>query len=367
MRRTGLLAVLLASLPACLDVADERAARDARIGRADHEALAITVEGGLAHVRALEAGDLTLWGQAPAIRARLEVRQGGAWRVTLRNAMADARLCVTPSDGLPVCPDPVETPLPTEKTWALDLTAGATYSLDIGPPDAAARTAFQFVVYADVQDRIDGVQDIYRSMAKHPGVRFGLISGDLTEQGTPSQLDRFQREMRTLPFPCFATLGNHELGTRDDLFQAWFGRANFTFDFHGVRFTLLDSASATLAPRVHRWLDGWLDTPDGTLHLVMMHIPPLDPSGLRNGGFASRAEAMKLLSTLARGGVDLTIYGHVHTYSTFSNAGIEAHITGGGGAIPQRFDGIGRHYLLIDADPVAERFRTSVVRVHPEE
>lgn len=40
--------------------------------------------------------------------------------------------------------------------------------------------------------------------------------------------------------------------------------------------------------------------------------------------------------------VDLTVHGHVHSYYAFANAGIPAFITGGGGAIPERFDAIGR-------------------------
>ena len=65
-----------------------------------------------------------------------------------------------------------------------------------------------------------------------------------------------------------------------------------------------------------------------------MHIPPVDPIGVRNGSFANRNEAAKLLTRLARGGVDLTLYGHIHSYYAFENAGIPAHISGGGGAIP---------------------------------
>ncbi|MEL6180869.1 MAG: metallophosphoesterase, partial [Myxococcota bacterium] len=180
-----------------------------------------------------------------------------------------------------------------------------------------------------------------------------------------SQLERFQREMETLPFPCYATLGNHELGVDEHLFQRLYGRVNASFGYRGVRFTLLDSASATIAPQVHGWLDGWLDEGRDGLHLVMMHIPPLDPVGFRNGAFASRSEANALLAKLARGGVDMTVYGHVHSYYTFTNAGIEAFISGGGGAIPQRQDGVGRHFLLVEAYPDQERFTTSMIRVEP--
>ena len=74
------------------------------------------------------------------------------------------------------------------------------------------------------------------------------------------------------------------------------------------------------------------------------------PIGVRNGSMASRSEADKLLAKLAEGRVDLTLYGHIHSYYSFDNAGIPAFISGGGGAIPERFDKIGRHFMVFEAD-----------------
>ncbi|HKO94179.1 MAG TPA: metallophosphoesterase, partial [Polyangiaceae bacterium] len=116
-------------------------------------------------------------------------------------------------------------------------------------------------------------------------------------------------------------------------------------------------------PIVFHWLDDWLALGAGQLHVVAMHIPPLDPIGVRNGAFASRNEAAKLLARLAAAGVDLTLYGHIHSYYSFDNAGIPAFISGGGGAIPERFDDIGRHFLIVDADPIAQSYEVRVVRV----
>jgi hypothetical protein len=61
--------------------------------------------------------------------------------------------------------------------------------------------------------------------------------------------------------------------------------------------------------------------------------------------------------------VDVTLYGHIHSYYHFENAGIPAYISGGGGSHPERFDQIGRHFLLVHADPVSETLRVEVVRV----
>jgi Icc-related predicted phosphoesterase len=130
-----------------------------------------------------------------------------------------------------------------------------------------------------------------------------------------------------------------------------------------VRFTLLDSASAMLDRRVYRWLDGWLKAGRNQTHVVAMHIPPMDPTGTRHGGFASKNEAAKLLNQLKKFGVDLTLYGHIHTYLAFENAGIPAHIAGGGGAIPNRGDGIGRHFMIIEASAAGGVSSKRVVEV----
>ena len=94
-----------------------------------------------------------------------------------------------------------------------------------------------------------------------------------------------------------------------------------------------------------------------------MHIPPIDPIGVRNGSWASRSEAAKLLGRLAEGRVDLTLYGHVHSYYEFDNAGIPAFISGGGGAIPERFDRIGRHFMVFEVDAQQGVLRKDVVKV----
>lgn len=348
----------------CLDVADDRAELDRHIGQAESGEASIEVADGLANVRAFEPGEIVLWGQAPTLTIDLEPGDTTDWEIRLANALPDLQMTVDSPNGLVPTVQTSAGQFPTERIFRLeDLSAGQRYTLSLAPPDAGDLSPWHFAVFADIQDHIYEVQDIYERMGSDPELRFCLISGDLTEQGTPDELSRFERELKELPIPCFATLGNHELGYSESEFRARFGRGNFSFTFRGARFTLLDSASATLAPLVYDWLDGWLDAGADGLHAVLMHIPPLDPVGQRNGAFASRAEANKLANLLADHDVDLGVYGHVHSFYEYSHAGVPAIITGGGGAIPERFDDIGRHYVKIEADPGADTFSKEVVRI----
>jgi predicted phosphodiesterase len=352
-------------LCSCLDVAEERAERDLRVGHAELEGNRVDVEGGLAAVRRFEPGLLELWGNAPSLKIDLVVGESGAtqWSFVIRNVLPDASLSAS-SEGAPF---PVfaegEAAFTTERRVRFGASPGSHITFELAAPDAATQSPFEFIDFADVQEAVEEVSDVFDKMNQESGARFITLAGDITRSGSSEQLARFQAEQARLNLPIFVTLGNHELGSGEVPYHDYFGRGSQSFAFHGTRFTFLDSASATLDPMVYDWLDEWLEAGRNVPHLVFMHIPPIDPSGLRNGAFSSRAEAAKLLVRLGRKQVDSTFYGHIHSYYAFENAGIPAFISGGGGAIPERFDGIGRHFLVVRVDPSEQAVTTRVVRV----
>jgi Icc protein len=354
--KTLLVTVLFVA--GCLEVAEERALREEEIGHATGEGIELRVEDGLGSVQGLARDGARIFASAPALIVHLTFAPGGPpFTLAVDNAMPGAVLTGTDAAVVPSA-------VATEGRWRLlPPAAGGELVLTIAPPDLAVTGPFRFAVLADVQEAIDRVQDIYALINADPQIRFVVFNGDLTQWGSTGELLRFQAEAKALRVPIFATLGNHELGSRPPAFHTLFGRGTFRYLFRGAQFTMLDSGTATIAPTTYTRLGRWLQDGAGRLHIVGMHIPPLDPVGSRNGGFASRAEGARLLAMLAGGRVDLTLYGHIHSYYSFWNAGIAAYISGGGGAIPERFDGIGRHFLSIDADPQAEAVKVSVVRV----
>jgi 3',5'-cyclic-AMP phosphodiesterase len=358
--RAPFFVIGLAATSACLRPSEERALRDEQIGQEATDAVRVSVSGGHAAVRELGADRIELWASAPRFQLHL------SWAVSpppeilleVRNCMPRAVLETTPAAAIGL------SERDDEGRCSFRFSPPASeLDLLVAPPDSEAPSPFRFAVMSDVQEAIDRVQDIYTLMNEQPDVDFLLGAGDLTERGTAAQLERFERELHGLDIPYYTTLGNHELGEAPSLFQDYYGRGSQSFTYRGVRFTLLDSASATLDPIVYDWLDDWLELGREQGHVVAMHIPPLDPIGVRNGAFASRNEAAKLLGRLAEAGVDLTVYGHIHSYYHFENAGIPAYVSGGGGAIPERFDQIGRHFLVVDVDPAEQRFDVDVVRV----
>ncbi|MET0388477.1 MAG: metallophosphoesterase [Polyangiales bacterium] len=361
MKRNAVVLGAALLVSACLDVAEERARVDARVGSAERAALSVQVAHGAAAVRTLTESSLQLWATAPSLDITVHAETATSLQLRIQNALPDGVLTARHDDA-PLEVIELERAAPTDVTYTIALPAADT-TLAFRAPDAEDEAPFRFAVFADVQEAIDTVQDIYRRMNETPMLRFVLMSGDLTSQGTVAELQRFQQELRGLQVPCFSTLGNHELGASEDNYHRFFGRGSHHFVFKGAHFTLIDDASATIAPQTYTWLSEWLREGRDAFHSVYMHLPPLDVSGVRNGAMASRAEADLLLSQLARAGVDLTVYGHVHTYDAYTNAGIPAFITGGGGAIPERFDHVGRHFLVVDIDPGVQQLQTAIVHI----
>lgn len=361
MRQRLFWTAMVLAAAACLRPSEDRAERDLEVGQAEREGLVVKVADGLAAVRSLTAESLVLWGSAPGFRVQLNFPAASELTLEIQNCMSDAELELSSDSGATLRPL-AATGVATRKQWQLSAPAGVT-ELVLAAPDADTNEPFRFALLSDVQEALDEVGDVFGRINEQTDLRFLLGAGDLTEQGTREELEQYQRELQELEIPYFTTLGNHELGTSPDLYHDYFGRGSFQFRFHGVYFTLLDSASASLDPLVYGWLDDWLGQAERSVHVVAMHIPPIDPIGVRNGSWASRNEAAKLLGRLAEGRVDLTLYGHVHSFYEFDNAGIPAFISGGGGAIPERFDRIGRHFLVFEIGAHGGVLRQDLIKV----
>jgi Icc protein len=360
-------AVMLATLTTCLSSSAERAERDKGIGRARTDGIAVAVDAGLAAVRSIGNDNVELWSQAPVLALELAstTTSGATVALTLRNIMPASVLTASDEAGAPVAIGAPTWLRATAARWDIPLASGQRLRIALAPLDAGTPETYRFAVLSDVQEALSRVGEIYRRMNTDPSLRFVFNAGDLTDDGSAAELLEFQTRLEELSIPFYGTVGNHELITASVPWFGIFGRANLHWTFKGVHFTLVDSGSALIDNQVYRWLDGWLAEGRDAVHIFATHIPPHDPIGVRGGGFNDRNEGAALLAKLARGKVDLTLYGHIHSFYAYENAGIPAYISGGGGAIPERFDGIGRHYLTVEVDPAIGVRDVSLVRIGP--
>lgn len=352
-RLIGPLALVLALAGGCdFRVARERAEADLEVGLGATGGVEFSAAGGLAHLRSLAPGQLELWASAPRFEIEAECAADATerWTITALNLMPGATLGASTASG-PLEVIELERPRATAATWQVDLPPGESVTLVVTPADAEAVERWRFAVLGDIQEALPEVDDIFRVIAADPSLRFVVSTGDLVDRGGIDEYDLLDRQRAGLPIPFFSTIGNHELYGDPAEWRDRYGRFSSHFEFKGTVFSLADSADATIDPLVYDWLDDWLADGAERVHVFLTHIPPIDPVGVRSGSFRSRAEAAKLLERLAAGGVDLTLYGHIHSLYRFENAGIPAYISGGGGAWPERWDDIGRHFLAVEVDP----------------
>jgi Icc protein len=252
---------------------------------------------------------------------------------------------------------------PTVATFEVTLGAG-THTLRVAPPDADVPGPFRVAAMADIQTALPIVDDVFEAISAVPDARFVVAMGDITQRAQDDEYEMFDRQLAYLRIPFYTTLGNHELWAAPENFFDRYGRASFQFTFKGCSFTFADSGDAAIDPLVDEWIRGWLADAKDRPNVFLTHMPPIDPNGLRYGSFRSTRDGQRLISELVDGRVDLTLYGHIHTYVQYENAGIPAYISGGGGAQPMKLDGIDRHFLMVELDATSPGSGMKNVELH---
>jgi predicted phosphodiesterase len=299
--------------------------RDRQVGERETPEQTVMVRDRTAAVRSSASERIELWAQAPGLELSL-TRSVGPLRLDIFNCPRDSVLVWS---GGSVVAARVDDHL---ASCRFDLPAVGSETVRVGPPDRELDAPFVFAVLSDVQRAINEVHEVFERMNQDPELRFVVSTGDLVNTGALDELQHFQRELERLSVPFYSTVGNHEMGADAHAWHDLFGPFNVHFGFKGVRFSLVDSGNATIDPHVYDWLDGWLDAARDQVHVVLTHVPPLDPVGLRGGGFRNRKEGAKLMQKLADGRADALFLGHIHSFYAFSAAGVSTYISGGGGA-----------------------------------
>ena len=318
--RTLVALITICNLVACTRPAEERAAAEVPIGMASLADVSVEVEGGLAAIRELTDHRLELWAQSPVLTINLEVGNtaGGDWTIISRNTLVDAVLDV---GGNRYTRDADQHP--TVAIFHVPLAPGMQ-TLRIAPPDADIVEPFSVASMADIQTALPEVDDVFKRISAVPNARFVVAMGDITERSLIEEYELFERQLTELTIPFYTTLGNHELWADYMRYFDRFGRASFQFEFKGAVFTFADSGDAGIDPIVEGWVVDWLAAARDKTSIFLTHIPPIDPLGIRYGGFRSAQDGRRLLTRLAEANVDLTLYGHIHTLVEYENAGIPA-------------------------------------------
>ncbi len=335
--------------------------RDVEIGNFENASYRFSAAEGLLHVTSATDALITTRATAPNFSARLTRKSASVTsiRLMIANLPDNPQLTV---EGAPTAGTP-EPSLSHAYFWDLTFGGASGEEIDLALPTSASPTQdFRILAFGDIQNGIDRFGDVVAAVNQELTAEFILMLGDLSNRARVSEFDAVDAYFKQIRVPIYVTPGNHDAFAKRS-YQDRYGRANYTFTHRGVRFTSLDSSSAELDPTVWDWARAWMDLGRAAPHVVFSHIPVTEASGVRSGQWNSRREAAKFLAMARQHAVDLLLFGHVHSFDAYNLAGIPTYISGGCGAIEERFDGIDRHYLRIDVSPSNATIRVEAVEI----
>lgn len=104
------------------------------------------------------------------------------------------------------------------------------------------KTTIRFAVISDTQRWYDETEDVVEALNKRDDLDFVLHTGDTSDFGATKEFMWMRDILQGLKVPYTVLLGNHDcLGDGLEVFQAIFGRENYSFMAGNVRFVCLNT------------------------------------------------------------------------------------------------------------------------------
>lgn len=161
-------------------------------------------------------------------------------------------------------------------------------------------TAFSFAQAADVHitdtRSVEILNDAVDMINADPRIAFSLWLGDLTQNSKPDEMALVRMGLDRLRRPRYTLRGNHDL--RDGLYEREFGELNYTFEYAGWKFIMLDTNPGDNTPLDAErmdWLRQVLAATDPAQPLVLCAHHPLAPHPPSHP-LAGAAEVLALFS-----------------------------------------------------------------------
>lgn len=145
-----------------------------------------------------------------------------------------------------------------------------------------AATAFTFAQASDVHitdtRSVEILNDAVDMINADPRVAFSLWLGDLTQDSTSDAMALARMGLDRLRRPYYAVRGNHDM--RAGYYEREFGELNYTFEYAGWKFIMLDSnpGGAPIGQERIEWLQEVLAETDPAQPLVLCTHHPLYPN-----------------------------------------------------------------------------------------
>ena len=170
--------------------------------------------------------------------------------------------------------------------------------------------SFRFIVISDTQRFYEEMDDFIEKVKGYPDISFLILNGDMTDFGLRSEYQWMSDRLQKLAFPFFVVIGNHDmLGNGRELYNQMFGPENFSFNFSGYKFIILNSNSKEVGyngtlPDTTWLLKELSVTPTQQKILVLGHLAPF------SGDFDRALEQPYVRILANNGNVIYSVHGH---------------------------------------------------------
>ncbi|OON71201.1 metallophosphoesterase [Hymenobacter sp. CRA2] len=150
-------------------------------------------------------------------------------------------------------------------------------------PNPLGGDSLRFVFVGDSQRFYDEADAFVKSVNQQPGVAFVAIAGDISDFGLIREMRWVHDRLKKLDVPYLTVIGNHDqVGNGRESYQKVYGPLNYSFEYGGTRFVLVDTNGREYGfngrvPDVP-WVQRALSEPGPGIRrqVVMSHVPPMD-------------------------------------------------------------------------------------------
>ncbi|MCL2276290.1 MAG: metallophosphoesterase [Treponema sp.] len=165
-------------------------------------------------------------------------------------------------------------------------------------------------------------------------IKFVVITGDITQDTTAKDIDKFIEIADYIGVPCYPVAGNHDIYYRDDagkkgkagwsIWREKIGSTSYRIDFDTTSLFILDSANAFLGKDQLDWLEREInnkETKDKDYVFVFTHATLFVTGPADMQQMTDTKERARILSIL-RNKCNIMFMGHLHKHMENTAGGV---------------------------------------------
>ena len=183
---------------------------------------------------------------------------------------------------------------------------------------------YSFIVVSDTHienGNTFGLEKLKDVIAADSSIKFAVITGDITQNGSRKDIETFITLARSLGIPCYPVIGNHDI-----YFDNWthwknlIGSTRYRINGDGTTLFMLDSANLFFGKEQLDWLEREIKKTQGRV-FVFTHVNLFSISPVIIQQLPDVRERARLISILS-GRCDIMFMGHNHHGSTRETGGV---------------------------------------------